>query len=44
MRRVVSLAPLLIGGTSAVLPMLLLTLLPRHNFLHNSETIIFLLT
>jgi hypothetical protein len=43
MRRVVSLAPLLIGGTTTLLLMLLLILLPRQNFLHNSETTIFLL-
>jgi hypothetical protein len=43
MRRVVSLAPLLIGGTPTVLPILLQTLLPRQNFLHNSGTTIFLL-
>jgi hypothetical protein len=43
MRRVVSLATLLIGGTPTVLPMLLLTLFPRQNFLHNLGIIIFLL-
>jgi hypothetical protein len=43
MRRVVSLAPLLIDGTPTVLPMLLSTLLPGQNFLHNLETTIFLL-
>jgi hypothetical protein len=32
MHRVVSLAPLLIGGTPTVLPMLLLTLLPGQIF------------
>jgi hypothetical protein len=42
MRRVVLLAPLLIGGTPTMLPMLLPTLLSRQNSLHNSRTIIFL--
>jgi hypothetical protein len=42
MRRVDSLALLLIGGTPTVLPMLLPTLLSGQNFLHNSGTIIFL--
>jgi hypothetical protein len=43
MRRVVSLDPLLIGGTTTVLHMLPPTLLPRQNLLHNSKTTIFLL-
>jgi hypothetical protein len=36
-------APLLIGGTPTLLPMMLPILLPRQNLLHNSETTIFLL-
>jgi hypothetical protein len=43
MLQVVSVAPLMIGGTPTVMPMLLSTLLPGQNFLHNSRTIIFLL-
>jgi hypothetical protein len=42
MRRAVSLALLLIGGTLTVLPMLLLILSPEQSSLHNSETTIFL--
>jgi hypothetical protein len=40
---VVLLAPLLIGGTPTLLPMMLLILLPEQNLLHSSETTIFLL-
>jgi hypothetical protein len=43
MLRVVLLAPLLIGGTLILLPMLLLILSPGQNLLHNLETTIFLL-
>jgi hypothetical protein len=43
MLRVVSVAPLLIDGTPTMMPMLLSTLLPGQNFLHNSGTTIFLL-
>jgi hypothetical protein len=43
MLQVVLLAPLLIGGTPTLLPMMLLILLPGQNFLHSSETTIFLL-
>jgi hypothetical protein len=37
MLQVISLAPLLIGGTPTLLPMLLPILLPGQNLLHNSE-------
>jgi hypothetical protein len=40
---VILLAPLLIGGTLTLLPMMLPILLPRHDLLHSSETTIFLL-
>jgi hypothetical protein len=43
MLRVVLLAPLLIGGTPTLLPMMLPILLPGQNLLHNSETTTFLL-
>jgi hypothetical protein len=42
MLQVVSLAPLLIGGTPTLLPMMLPILLPGQNLLHSSETTIFL--
>jgi hypothetical protein len=38
---VVLLAPLLIGGTPTLLPMMLPIISPRQSLLHNSETTIF---
>jgi hypothetical protein len=40
---VVSLAPLLIGGTPTLFPMMLPILLGVQNLLHNSETTVLLL-